>query len=218
MPRNIRYLLFVVYSLVAVAAPLFAFLFPGQPALQINVNVIDVQGSQLPEPQRVLDSGAENYQQNVLHDLDGHLASVAADYPDGSSVLFARFSSPFNAEKAGARLKKMIPHVLDEEKDLWSVYFTSDSGEYVQLSRQEQFLVLIIADREALARQRLENLPALLFNSNPGVGAVLGLRSTAELMMLLLFYVFLQSLLIANLKRWSTAAKDVSQDNNKPTE
>ena len=203
MSRNARFGIFIVYSLVAVMAPLMALLFPGQAPLQVNTNVIDLQGSTLPAPQRVLDSGAENYQQDVLNDLEGHQASVAADYPDGSSVLFARFESPFFAEKAEAGLKKMIPHVQEEEEDLWSVHFTSDSGEYVLLSRLAPFLVLIIADSEALAQQRLETLPALVFNPAPGVGAILAQRSTAELMMLSLFYVFLQSLLIANLKRWA---------------
>lgn len=206
MPRNTRYLLFVIYSVTAVVAPVLAMLFPGAPALKVNEQVIDLQGEGLPEPQLVLKSGAENYQQNVLHDVDGHLASTAADYPDGSSVLFARFQSPFYAEKGEAKLKNMIPHKQDEESDLWSVHFTSDGGEYVLLSRLEQFLVLIIADREELARQRLENLPAFIFNPSPGVGAMLGQRTTPELMMLLLLYVFMQSLLIANMKRWVAAA------------
>ncbi len=203
MSRKARLGIFVVYSLVAVLAPVMALLFPGQPPLQINSDIIDMQASQWPASQQVFESGADNYQQNVFNDLEGHLASVAASYPDGSSVAFARFESPFFAEKAEAGLKKMIPHQQEEEKDLWSVYFMSDSGEYVLLSRVASFLTLIIADNEAQAQQRLKRLPAVIYNPAPGVGAILAQRSAAELMMLALFYVFLQSLLVANLKRWA---------------
>ncbi len=206
MPRNIRFGIFVIYTAVAVLAPLMAYLFPGEPALKLNTDLIQVEGNTLPEPSTVLNAGAENYQHDVLHDLDGHVDSVAADYPDGSSALLARFEKPFFAEKAEATLKKMMPHKKEEEKDLWSVYFESDSGEYVVLSRLDQFLVLIIADREELARERLETLPAYIFNPTPGIGAMLGQQSTGALLMLLLLYVFLQALLIANLKRWVAMA------------
>ena len=209
MSPKSRYLIFVLYSAIAVVAPLLALIFPGEPPIRINEQIINLSSEQLPEAQKILDSGAENYQQNVLHDMEGHLASVAADYPDGSSVLFARFSSLFNAEKAEHKLKKMIPHTQDEEKDLWSLHFTSDSGEYVMFSRLDTFLVLIIADRSDLARQRLEQLPAFVYNPHPGVGAMLAKFELAKLLMLFMLYVFLQALIIAYLKRSVTLARQL---------
>jgi len=197
-----RRLLARCYLLLAVAAPLMVLLMPGQPPLSLNEKLLAVKNGQFVDDQAALGKGADNYSQRVMNDLTGVVASSSADYPDGGNVLLALFDSPRAAAAAQNKLKRMIPH-QKEAHDLWATHFASDSGEYVMLARVEQLLVMIITEREAMARSRLAALPALNYNPHPGLGAVLQQQPTWQRFAVLLFYTGVQWLLVRMLFAWA---------------
>jgi hypothetical protein len=201
-PLPLRRLLARGYLLLAVAAPLMVLLIPGQPPLSLNEQLLVVKNGRFVDDQAVLGKGADNYSQQVVGDLAGVVASTSADYPDGGNVLLALFDSPRAAAAAQNKLKRMIPH-QKEAHDLWATHFASDSGEYVMLARVERLLVMIITEREAMARSRLATLPALNYHPHPGLGAVLRQQPAWQQSAVLLFYAGVQWLLVRMLFAWA---------------
>lgn len=191
------------YLLLAVAAPILVLLFPGQPPLTLDRSLLQVndQGD-FSEYRVALGEGADNYTLNVVNDLAGVVASASADYPDGSNALLALFDSLASAKHAREQLMGMIPH-QQETQDLWSTHFTSQSGEYVMLALNADVLVMIISERETMARDRLAALPVLTYNASPGLGAVLQQLSLISQTLVLAFYLVIQWLLIRMLFFWA---------------
>lgn len=190
------------YVILALGAPLMVLLNPGQPPLSLNPSLLALSDGQFADHRAALGEGADKYSLGVVDDLAGVLASAAADYPDGSNALIALFDAPESAAGALHTLKQMIPHE-QEEHDLWAEHFTSDSGEYVLLAQVERLLVMIITEREAMARRRLAALPALHYNPSPGLGAVLRQQPGWVTLLALAFYSAVQWLLIRLLFAWA---------------
>lgn len=205
LPMPLRRLLAWAYLLLAAGAALLVLLMPGQPPLSVNKSVLQVESGRFANHASALGQGADKYAVDVLNDLAGIVASAAADYPDGSNAVLALFDSPASAASAHAHLKAMVPH-HNEEVDLWSTHFTSDSGEYVMLALAEHVLVMIIGEREAMNRERLAGLPALAYNPRPGLGAVLQQQSGVTFMLVMAFYVVVQSLFVRLLFSWAGIA------------
>lgn len=202
LPMPLRRFLAWAYLLLAVGAALLVLLMPGQPPLSVNESVLQVESGRFVDHASALGQGADKYAVDVLNDLAGIVASAAADYPDGSNAVLALFDSPAAAAAAYEHLKAMVPH-QNEETDLWSTHFTSDSGEYVMLALAERVLVMIIGEREAMNRERLAGLPALAYNPRPGLGAVLQQQSGVTFMLVMGFYVVVQSLFVRLLFSWA---------------
>jgi len=202
LPQPLRRFLAWMYLLLALGAPLLVLLLPGQPPLSINESMLQVESGRFINYASALGLGADKYDVDVLNDLDGIVASAAADYPDGSNAVLALFDSSASAISAREHLKTIIPH-QHETVDLWATHFTSASGEYVMLARVERALVMIIGEREAMARDRLAALPALTFNPRPGLGAVLQQQSNLIFMLIIGFYVVVQWLLLRLLFIWA---------------
>jgi len=202
LPKPLRRLLAWVYLLLALGAPLLALLMPGQPPLSVNESLLQVESGRFINHTSALGLGAEKYDVDVLNDLAGNVASAAADYPDGSNAVLALFDSSISAASAHEHLMALIPH-QQEESDLWATHFTSASGEYVMLVRVERVLVMIIGEREVMARDRLAALPALTYNPRPGLGAVLQQQSNLNFMLVMAFYVVVQWLLLRLLFSWA---------------
>ena len=204
----VRRLLARSYLLLAVAAPLLVLLFPGQAPLTFDRSLLQVneQGN-FSNYRAALGEGADNYTLNVVNDLAGVVASAAADYPDGSNALLALFDSSISATRALEQLNGMIPH-QQEMHDLWGSHFASQSGEYVMLTTNDDVLVMIISEREALARDRLAALPVLVYNASPGLGAVLQQQSFLIQAFVFAFYVVIQWLLVRMLFFWAAPKTD----------
>ncbi len=202
----VRRVLAQAYLVLALAVPILVLLFPGQPPLRFDRSLLQVndQGD-FSSYRAALGEGADKYTQDVVSDLAGVIASAAADYPDGSNALLALFDSPASAVHALEHLKDMIPH-REENHDLWASHFASQSGEYVMLTAIEDVLVMIISEREVLARDRLAALPVLTYNANPGLGAVLQQQSFLLQTLVLAFYVVMQWLLLRMLFFWAKPA------------
>ncbi len=202
LPKPLRRFFAWVYLLLALGAPLLVLLIPGQPPLTVNEPLLQIESGRFINHSSALGQGADKYDVDVLNDLSGVVASAAADYPDGSNAVLALFDSPASATSAHEHLKTMIPH-QHEEADLWATHFTSASGEYVMLVGVERVLVMIISEREAMARNRLVALPALTYNARPGLGAVLQQQSSLRFMLVMAFYVVVQWLLLRLLFSWA---------------
>jgi hypothetical protein len=190
------------YLVLALAAPLMVVLLPGAAPLSVNEKLLTVANGRFVDHQAALGQGADNYSVDVLNDLAGVSASAAADYPDGSNALLARFDSPSAAAAALNTLKQMIPH-RQEVHDLWAIHFTADSGEYVMLAAVDAVLAMVITEREAMARSRLAALPALNYHPHPGLGAVLRQQSPWIGFAALAFYAMAQWLLLRFLFAWA---------------
>ena len=202
VPKQLRRFLVFIYLLLAVGAPLLVLLIPGQPPLSVNESLLQVESGRFVDHAAALGQGADKYDVNVLNDLLGNIASAAADYPDGSNAVLALFDDPLAAVAARDNLKGMIPHQR-EESDLWAIHFTSANGEYVMLVQLERVLVMVIAEREAMARDRLVALPVLQYNPRPGLGAVLQQQPTLTFMLVMAFYVVVQWLWLRMLFSWA---------------
>ncbi len=202
LPTPLRRFLTWSYLVVAVIAPLMVLIFPGQPPLSVDQELLSVENGRIVNYQLALGEGADKYTVDVVNDLSGIVASVAADYPDGSNAMLAIFDVHDSASAALVNLKEMIPH-QNEEQDLWARHFASDGGEYVMLAIIDSVLVMIISERESLARDRLASLPVLNYNPNPGLGAVLRQQPTLFVMVALAFYVVVQWLLVRMLFVWA---------------
>jgi len=202
LPKPLRRLLAWIYLSLALGAPLLMLLMPGQPPLSVNEPLLQVESGRFINHASALGLGADKYDVDVLNDLDGIVASAAADYPDGSNAVLALFDSSASAASAHEHLKTIIPH-QHEEADLWATHFTSASGEYVMLAWVERALVMIISERETMARDRLAALPALTYHPRPGVGAVLQQQSSLIFMLVMAFYVVVQWLLLRLLFAWA---------------
>ena len=212
MAPGVRRTIFFIYAFVALLAPLYVVLFPGQPPLQADEALLQVGDGAFVTPEKALGSGAESYELNVLHDLDDRLAGAAAVYPDGSSALIARFASPRAAQAAAAKLIEMIPHQA-AMSDLWATRFQSDSGEFVVITTLDDLLVFIIADTEASASARLAALPALVYNDAPGFGAVLAREGFFAWLAWFVGYGLFQFITLSRLGSWvskRTPAKGVT--------
>ncbi len=201
MPRGARLTVFVLYLLTALAVPVLLALFPGEPPLRVKADLLVVQGDAFVTPEKALGEEAESYQLNVLHDLDERLAGAAAVYPDGSSALIARFFSEEAAQAAASKLIEMIPHEA-LMSDLWATRFQSDSGEFIVVTTLGDLLVFIIADTDAAAAERLVSLPALIYNDEPGFGAVLGQSNPFEWLAWIVGYLLFQLVTISRLASW----------------
>ncbi len=202
LPKPLRCFLAWGYLLLALGAPLLVLLMPGHPPLSINESLLQVESGRFINHASALGQGADKYDVDVLNDLAGIVASAAADYPDGSNAVLALFDSPDSSASAHEHLKTMIPH-QHEKSDLWATHFTSASGEYVMLVRLEYVFVMIIGEREAMARDRLAALPALTYNPRPDLGAVLQQQSSLSFMLVMAFYVVVQWLLLRLLFSWA---------------
>ena len=202
VPQPLRRFLASIYLLLVLGAPLLVLLMPGQPPLSVNEPLLQVESGRFLNHASALGQGADKYDVDVLNDLAGVVASAAADYPDGSNAVLALFDSSASAASAHDHLKAMIPH-QQEKSDLWATHFTSASGEYVMLVWAERALVMIIGEREVMARDRLAALPALTYNPRPGLGAVLQQQSSLSFMLVMAFYVVVQWLLLRLLFSWA---------------
>ncbi len=202
LPKSLRRFLACLYLLLAVGAPLLVLLMPGLPPLSVNESLLQVESGRFVNHTSALGVGADKYDVDVLNDLAGSAASAAADYPDGSNAVLALFDDLAAAALAREHLKAMIPH-QQEAVDLWATHFMSASGEYVMLVQLERVLVMIIAEREVMARDRLASLPALTYNAHPGLGAVLQQQSSFTFMLMMAFYVVVQWLLLRLLFSWA---------------
>ena len=202
LPKPLRRLLAWIYLLLALGAPLLVLLMPGQPPLSVNEPLLQVESGRFINHTSALGLGADKYDVDVLNDLDGIVASAAADYPDGSNAVLALFDSSASAASAHEHLKAIIPH-QHEEVDLWATHFTSASGEYVMLAWVDRALVMIIGEHETMARDRLAALPALTYSPRPGLGAVLQQQSSLIFMLAMAFYVVVQWLLLRLLFSWA---------------
>ncbi len=201
MPRGARLTVFIIYVAAALAAPLLIVLFPGERPLRLNSALLEVREGAFATPKQALGDGAESYQLNVLHDLDERLAGAAAVYPDGGSALIARFASEQAAQAAANTLIEMIPHKA-LMSDLWATRFQSDSGEFVVITTVDDVLIFIIADTEVASAERLASLPALIYNTDPGFGAVLATKNPFEWLAWLAGYLFFQLVAISRLASW----------------
>ncbi len=201
MPRSVRFAIFVLYGLGAIAVPLLLALFPGQPPLAPEEALLEVADGRFVTPEKALGEGAESYQYDVVNDLEGRLAGAAATYPDGSSALIARFESERAALAAAERLMELIPHKA-AMTDLWATRFQSDSGEFVAIATVGPLLALIIADTEELAARRLESLPALRYEPDPGFGAVLARNDLFGWIAWIGGYVLFQMVTLSRLASW----------------
>lgn len=201
----------IVYLLVAVVAPLLAVQFPGRPPLSLNTDLAAVESGKFIDHVGALGAGADKYSVDALDDMDKVLASAAADYPDGSNALIAWFGKPVLARGAIEKFKKMIPH-HESESDLWTAHFASESGEYIMLAETSGLLVLIISEREELARQRLMALPVIDYEAQPGVGAVIGQQPSGNIYLLVFFYAAIQWLMIRFLFSWAGKATSPKAD------
>jgi len=202
LPKPLRHFFAWGYLLLALGAPLLVLLMPGQPPLSVNESLLQVESGRFINHTSALGQGADKYDADVLNDLAGIVASAAADYPDGSNAVLALFDSSASAASAHGHLMALIPH-QQEESDLWATHFASASGEYVMLVRVERVFVMIIGEREVMARERLAALPALTYNPRPGLGAVLQQQSSLGFMLLMAFYVVVQWLLLRLLFSWA---------------
>ncbi len=202
LPKPLRRFLAWIYLLLALGAPLLVLLMPGQPPLSVNEPLLQVESGRFINHTSALGLGADKYDVDVLNDLDGIVASAAADYPDGSNAVLALFDSSASAASAHEHLKTIIPH-QHEEADLWATHFTSASGEYVMLAWVDRALVMIIGEHETMSRDRLAALPALTYSSRPGLGAVLQQQSSLIFMLAMAFYVVVQWLLLRLLFSWA---------------
>lgn len=214
LPTPQRRLLAWAYLVLAVMAPLMVLLLPGQPPLSVDQQLLIVEDGRFLKHQAALGEGADNYNVDVVSDLSGNVASAAADYPDGSNAMLALFDTHESASAALEALKGMIPH-QQEEHDLWARHFASDSGEYVMLAIIDSVLVMIISEREPLARDRLVSLPVLNYNPSPGLGAVLQQQSILFAMLALAFYVVVQWLLVRLLFVWAGIGLSKPEAENK---
>jgi len=201
VPKPLRHFFAWGYLLLALGAPLLVLLMPGQPPLSVNESLVQIESGRFIDHISALGQGADKYDVDVLNDLDGIVASAAADYPDGSNAVLALFDSSFSAASALEHLMALIPH-QQEESDLWATHFASASGEYVMLVRVERVFVMIIGEREVMARDRLAALPALTYNPRPGLGAVLQQQSSLGFMLIMAFYIVVQWLLLRLLFSW----------------
>lgn len=206
LPLTLRRALAWAYLLLALAAPLTVLLLPGAPPLSVNEGLLAVENGRFADHQAALGEGADNYAVGVVNDMAGVVASAAADYPDGSNALLALFDAPRSAAQALETLKRMIPH-QQERQDLWATHFASEGGEYVMLARVGRVLVMIISERETMARDRLAALPALNYNPRPGLGAVLQQQSPWLGFVALVFYGAVQWLLLRVLFAWARSAR-----------
>lgn len=213
LPKPLRRFLVWGYLLLALGAPVLVLLMPGQPPLSVNESLVQIESGHFSNHISVLGQGADKYDVDVLNDLAGIVASAAADYPDGSNAVLALFDSSLSAASALEHFMALIPH-QQEKSDLWATHFTSASGEYVMLVRVERVLVMIIGEREAMARDRLVALPALTYNPRPGLGAVLQQQSNLSFMLIMAFYVVVQWLLLRLLFSWAgiVAARAVTSE------
>lgn len=202
VPKPLRRFLACVYLLLAVGAPLLVLLMPGQSPLSVNESLLQVESGRFVDHAAALGQGADKYDVNVLNDLAGNIASAAADYSDGSNAVLALFDDPAAAVAARESLKEMIPHQR-EESDLWATHFASVNGEYVMLVQLEHVLVMVIGEREVMARDRLAVLPVLTYNPRPGLGAVLQQQSNLTFMLVMAFYIVVQWLLLRMLLSWA---------------
>jgi hypothetical protein len=202
LPFPLRRLLAGIYLLLAVGGVLLVVLFPGEPPLAPVESLLQVDKGHFVDHAAALGKGADHYDVNVLSDIAGVIASAAADYPDGSNALLAFFDSREATLAAQEKLAGMIPH-QQEKQDLWARHFAADSGDYVMLAVTGRILVMIIAQREALARQRLAALPALHYNADPGLGALLVQQSSLINLLLLGGYTAVQWLLVRMLFVWA---------------
>ncbi len=201
-PKSLRRFLACLYLLLAVGAPLLVLLMPGQPPLSVDESLLRVESGRFVSHAAALGVGADKYDVDVLNDLAGNVASTAADYPDGSNAVLALFENRVAATSAFEHLKTMIPH-QQEASDLWATHFMSASGEYVMLAQLERVLVMVIAERETMARDRLAALPVLTYNARPGLGALLQQQSSFIFMLMMAFYVVVQWLLLRLLLSWA---------------
>lgn len=221
MANGLRVAILFVYLLVAVALPVWIANDPGEPPMMVDTSLLEVVEEKFVAPQGIMGEGADNFEQGVMNDLDGHMASVAADYPDGSNVVLIRFEEPFYARRAAAHLIDLIPH-RDASKDLWSVGFISQSGEYVLVAHSGRVAVMIIADRKELAEQRFKTLPLFSFNEEPGLGAVLAQQPVYVPFFAFLGYLIFQLMTLIRLTSWSATrraafgAERLSVDEFKP--
>lgn len=205
MPQGIRNLIFWLYLAVALAVPLWVVLMPGQPPLALNPALLELDENQrFATPQQALGEGAENFQQDVFDDLAQRLDGIAADYPDGSNAVIARFDSVEFARDAAEHLAELVPH-HDMEQDLWTRHFQSESGEYVVISQIEEVVIFIIADRKELALERLHTLPALVYTEEPGLGAVIANLSAGVMLLVVALYTIFQLITLLRLFSWSQA-------------
>jgi len=202
LPMPLRRLLASAYLLLALGAPLMVVIAPGEPAISLNEKFLAVEAGRLLGPRAALGEGVEKFDENVLSDQAGVVASAAADYPDGSNAVLALFDGADSARAALGSLKDMIPH-HHEEQDLWATHFSSEGGEYVMLALVDHVLVMVISERESMARERLAALPALNYNHRPGLGAVLQQQSNIGYFLLMAFYVMVQWLCLRLLFSWA---------------
>lgn len=206
LPVPLRRVLVWIYLLLVLAAPLAVLLLPGEPPLSVNEGLLAVENGRFADYRAALGEGADNYSVGVVNDLAGVVASAAADYPDGSNALLALFDAPRSAARALGTLARLIPH-RQEARDLWSTHFASEGGEYVMLAAVDRVLVVIISEREPLARDRLAALPALNYNPRPGLGAVLQQQSPWLGFVALVFYGAVQWLLLRLLFAWARRSR-----------
>ncbi len=190
------------YLLVAIGAPILAIQAPGVPPLSLNTSLASVVDGQFVDHTAALGEGAELYKTNVLHDMSKVVASAAAEYSDGSSVLIAWFDKPVLAQGGIERFKTMIPH-YESETDLWTTHFVSKSGEYIMLAEAGGLLVLIMSEDKNQAREHLIALPVLNYEINPGLGAVINQLPEGSLYLVAIFYVVIQWLMIRLLFSWA---------------
>jgi len=201
----------IVYVLVAVVGPIMALQFPGRPPLVLNAELAAVADGKFVNNVAALGKGADKYEVDALHDMSNVVASAAADYPDGSNALIAWFDKPVYAKGAIEKFKKMIPHQHKAESDLWTTHFPSDSGEYIMLAATDGLMVLVISEREEMARQRLKSLPVIDYEEHPGLGAVIKQQSSGNNYLLAFAYVALQWLMIRFLFSWAGKARVAEQ-------
>ncbi|MCK4837509.1 MAG: hypothetical protein KAS94_01845 [Desulfobulbaceae bacterium] len=196
MFKKIKTIVLWCYVVLALVMPLLVYLFPGKPPLSMDMRLMGTTGDQFVFLRLVLGEGVESYELDVLSDMEGRIAGAAADYPDGSNVLVARFAKSQQAAAALQKLKDLIPH-QKEVTTLWGTEFGSESGEYIVLSALNDVLVMVIADRKPLAQARFKGLPSITYNERPGLGAVLAQKPKIVIVSLLLVYVLFQGLIIA---------------------
>ena len=204
LPLSLRRLLAWAYLVLAMLAPLMLLVAPGQLPLSVDQSLLRVENGLFINPPALLAEGADNYTVNVVSALEGNIASAAANYPDGSNAMVALFETTDATTAALEKLVGMIPH-QQEKTDLWARHFASDSGEYVMLAHVDTVLLMIISEREELARDRLASLPVLNYNPSPGLGALLQQQSMLFELSLMSFYVMVQWLFVRLIFVWASA-------------
>lgn len=197
-----RITLYLIYIFIAFSAPALMAVFPRSGAYLPNKKVISVAEGRFATPQQVIGEGANSYDPNILASLPDRLATIGADYADGTNVVVARFSSPEAAVRGVEIITDMLPHVSLTSSGWWTELSTG-GGRHAIIVRAEDILVVVVGDGNELARKRLAAVPALMPNPNPEIMTVITEQYFGWLFGGLLGYSFVQLWIMFRMGSWA---------------